>query len=85
MSEILEVAKRARTAALKLQIVPTEEKNAALQKVWETLTADRDVILAANARDKANAAKMMEEGKLSSANYKRLELGGDKYADVMQV
>lgn len=55
MSEVLEIGKRARVAAHRLALVPTEVKDAALRAIADALEARAPEILAANAEDVARA------------------------------
>ena len=46
--------------------------------------ADKDTILEANRADKAVGQQMLDEGKLSQPNFKRLDLEGAKFDGVLQ-
>ena len=56
MANVLEIAKRARAAALELSGVSEERKNAALARIAELLEQDAENIIAANSRDLEKAA-----------------------------
>ena len=68
MANVLEIAKRARAAALELSGVSKERKNAALARIAELLEQDAENIIAANSRDleKAAAAASMTVESFSS-------------------
>ena len=70
MKELRAQAERAREAALSMQAVSTETKNAALTKAAQLLNARTKEILAANARDLLRA----QEKGLSQAFIERLTL-----------
>lgn len=79
-------AKDAKTASFTLASLPTSARNAALDAIHAALTAAKDDILAANARDlqlarKASAA----DGSLSEALVSRLDLGRrGKWEDMLK-
>lgn len=83
MSEInaavRELATEARSAAARLAVTTTDQKNRALQAIADLLAAEEDAVLAANARDVAAAAK----GGLSGAMLKRLTLTAAKAAAMV--
>ena len=66
---------RARTAAAELARRTTDEKNAALLRVADALDADREAIMAANARDVANA----RAAGIGEAMVDRLTLTDDRF------
>ena len=70
MSEVVEVAKRARTAAAALAPLPRKDKDAALRAMADALVARADEVLAANAED-VTAGR---EGGTSEAMLDRLAL-----------
>ena len=77
-----EQVRAARQAALKLSVLPTDIKNAALAAIADAVEARSDEILAANQQDLAAASAMVEEGNLSAAAYSRLKLTPDKIATM---
>lgn len=79
MSAIEDVAKRARAAARKIQALPRAEKDAALAAVHTALCRARTEIATANDADKAAARARMNEGEMSPATFKRLDLAGPKF------
>lgn len=77
--DLLEIAKSAREASLKLASLNTETKNSALQNVAELLDADKAKILDANKLDLLEAEKMVQSGELSQAVFNRLKLDDTKF------
>ncbi|MEO0355784.1 MAG: gamma-glutamyl-phosphate reductase, partial [Cyanobacteria bacterium P01_A01_bin.3] len=61
-----EQVRATRQAALKLAVLPTDVKNAALAAIADAVETRTDEILAANQQDLAAAAVMVEEGSLSA-------------------
>jgi glutamate-5-semialdehyde dehydrogenase len=68
-------ASAAKTASFTLATLPASERNNALEAIHAALTASRDDILAANAKDLELAKKAAAEGGLSQALVSRLDLG----------
>lgn len=79
MSEVLEIAKRARAASLKLASYSSEAKNAAIEKIADAVLARADEIKAANALD-VEAAR----GKISAPMLERLSLNDKKIAAMAE-
>lgn len=77
--DLLEIAKNAREASLKLANLSSEIKNLALQNVAESLDICRDNIIEANKQDILNAEKMVQSGELSQAAFNRLKLDDNKF------
>lgn len=82
-SNVLEVARAARRAALELASLDTAIKNRALEALRGSLGASRGEILAANAEDKREALRAVEAGTLSRALWKRLDLEGAKLEGLL--
>lgn len=80
---ILETAKNAKQAALKMQNLSTDLKNTALKAIADALTTNKQAIMEANALDLANGKKLIEAGKLSQAVYNRLKLDENKMRDMI--
>ncbi|KAI8874113.1 putative gamma-glutamyl phosphate reductase [Ramicandelaber brevisporus] len=86
-SSAVDVAKAARDAANRLQLVTTEHKSIVLRRLAEVLQEQREEILAANRADLEAAKAEVEAGRLSASLFKRLDLegkGGEKYAAMVQ-
>lgn len=80
--DLLEIAKNAREASLKLANLSSETKNLALQNVVDSLEINREKIIEANKQDLKDAEKMVQNGELSQAVFNRLKLDDNKM-DVM--
>ena len=71
-----------RQAALKLAVLSTETKNAALAAIADAVDARKEEILAANQQDLEAASVMVSEGSLSAAAFARLKLTPDKISTM---
>jgi len=81
----LDAAKAAKSASHVLATLSTSARNDALTAIHAALTASRDEILAANARDLELARQAAADGKLSSSLVARLDLGKKgKYDDMLK-
>lgn len=76
--EFIDIAKQAKEASLKLANLSTQTKNAALDAVATALEQNKQKLFDANAKDLADAKKMVEAGELSQAVYNRLKLDENK-------
>ena len=79
MGEILDIAKRARAASLKLASYTAEQKNAALEILARSIVERADEIKAANALDVESA-----RGKISAPMLERLSLSDSKIASMAE-
>ncbi|KAL6246048.1 glutamate-5-semialdehyde dehydrogenase [Rhinocladiella similis] len=78
-------AKAASLSARSLAILSVAARNDALTAMHDALLANKEPILAANARDMARATSASESGHLSQAVLKRLDLSRPgKYEDMLQ-
>lgn len=78
-------AAAAKTASFTLASLPASDRNEALEAIHAALTASKDKILAANARDLVLAREAAADGKLSQALVSRLDLGKKgKFEDMLQ-
>ena len=77
---IIDIAQRARAASLELATLETHKKNAFLEQLAETLVAETDAIIAANAKDLASA----EENGLSEPMIERLTFTPDRIAKMAE-
>jgi glutamate-5-semialdehyde dehydrogenase len=78
-------ASAAKTASFTLATLPASERNHALEAIHAALTASKDEILAANAKDLELARKAASEGGLSQALVSRLDLGKKgKWEDMLK-
>ena len=80
---VLEIARRARQAALELAPLSTEIKNAALRTVREQLSAREAEIVAANRADREDARREVDAGRMSRPLFQRLDLEGRKLAAAL--
>lgn len=81
----LEAAKSAKGASHVLATLPTAARNDALTAIHAGLTAAREEILAANARDLEVARLAAENGQLSQSLVSRLDLGKKgKWEDMLK-
>ncbi|KAJ8902365.1 hypothetical protein NDN08_006772 [Rhodosorus marinus] len=76
---VLEICKRGRAAAQRMQTASSELKNAALAEIGKVLESRKGDIEAANAADKSYA----EEKKLSNTLQKRLDVTGPKFDQMI--
>lgn len=80
-----QAARAAKVSSRKLATLATDAKNAALDAVHDALANARDDILAANAKDVALAKQSAENGELSPAILKRLDLARPgKFDDMLK-
>jgi glutamate-5-semialdehyde dehydrogenase len=81
----VEAALAAKSASHSLATLPASARNDALTVIHAKLSASRDEILAANARDLALAQKAAENGELSLSIVSRLDLGKKgKWEDMLK-
>jgi len=80
-----DAAQAAKEASHVLATLPAAARNDALTAIHAALTASRDEILAANARDLELARKAAADGHLSQALVSRLDLGKKgKWEDMLK-
>ncbi|KAI9048733.1 hypothetical protein LZ554_007564 [Drepanopeziza brunnea f. sp. 'monogermtubi'] len=80
-----DAAKAAKSASHILATLPTSARNDALTAIHSALSASKDEIIAANARDLALAQKAAENGELSSSIVSRLDLAKKgKWEDMLK-
>lgn len=81
---IVEKAKIAKEAALKLANATAEEKNKALLRIADLLDTSRTQILAANEKDVEAASSLTKGGELSKALLERLKLDESKIDEIIK-
>jgi len=81
---ISDIARKAKAAAKKLATLSTEIKDKALLAVAEELDSRREEILSANKADLEEAKKLLDNGEITEAIYKRLKLDSNKMRDMVQ-
>ena len=74
-----ELALAAKRAGRKLALLSTEQKNQVLLQIAESLERHAAEVLAANAEDAVEAARLVDRGEMSKALYQRLLLTPEKY------
>jgi glutamate-5-semialdehyde dehydrogenase len=80
-----QVAQSASISARVLATLPADARNDALLAIYTALSAAKDKILAANARDMKAAATSAENGELSLSVLKRLDLARKgKWEDMLK-
>ncbi|KAJ1975312.1 glutamate-5-semialdehyde dehydrogenase [Dimargaris xerosporica] len=82
-----EIAAKARRAANLLQNVTSAEKSFALARIRQVLEEKKEEIFAANALDMKLAQEAVDQGKLSAALFKRLDIKGpneEKFQTMLQ-
>ena len=84
MTPMLEIAGRAKDAALRLAGLSTDVKNRALQGMAGLLRDRRSDILTANQQDVQRAAELVASGALSKPLLDRLKLNEDKVLGMAQ-
>lgn len=78
-------AREAKSASFTLAALPAAARNEALDAIHAALAANRDAILAANAKDLALARQAAADGSLSEALVSRLDLGKKgKWEDMLK-
>ena len=84
-SSPLEAAKAASISSRNLATLSVNARNDALTAIHDALLRERDSILQANSRDLEAASKAAQDGSLSQAVLKRLDLGrAGKYEDMLK-
>jgi glutamate-5-semialdehyde dehydrogenase len=81
--DVSELALAAKRAGRRLAALSTEEKNQILLQIAESLVRHAAEVLAANAEDAAEAAKLVDCGEMSKALYQRLLLSPEKYRGMV--
>jgi len=80
-----DAARAAKSASHILATLPTAARNNALTAIHSALSASKEEILAANARDLTLAKKAAEDGELSLSIVSRLDLGKKgKWEDMLK-
>jgi glutamate-5-semialdehyde dehydrogenase len=80
---VTELALAAKRAGRKLASFSTEQKNQILLQIISSLEDHTGELLAANAEDAAEAAKLVDSGEMSKALYQRLLLNAEKYQGMI--
>ena len=80
---IVQKARMANSAAVKLANATTDEKNRALHRIADLVDTNRERILAANDKDVEVALGLTKAGKMSTSLLKRLKLDGAKIDEII--
>ncbi len=81
---IVQKARRANIAAVKLANATTDEKNRALHRIADLVDTNRERILAANDKDVEVASGLTKAGKMSASLLERLKLDGAKIDEMIK-
>lgn len=84
MSNVIEIAQKAKEASILALQLSTELKNLALSSVADAIYNSKDEILSANQIDLSNAKKMLDNGEISQSMFNRLKLDENKLRDMIQ-
>lgn len=84
MSNIEQIAKLAKDAALAIAPLSTEIKNQALETIARNLELNKDKIFEANNIDLITAKRFVDKGEITTATYARLKLDENKLRDMIQ-
>lgn len=82
--QVLDIAKHAKTAALRMATLPTATKNRALLAIADALVHDREKLLEANRQDVVRTRELVERGKMAQPLLDRLKLSEDKIAGMAE-
>ncbi len=83
--EVVEKAKQARLASLRLSKLSGEERNSALLAVAEEIERKGRWILEENRKDVEEAEALLERGEITKPVLQRLKLSEDKLADIVRM
>ena len=85
MAGVLAKVKTAKEASLKLATVPDKTRSAALVKVASEIKNRSGELLRENAKDLAEAGRLLKRGEISNAFLQRLKLNEDKIKDISEM
>jgi glutamate-5-semialdehyde dehydrogenase len=83
MNRVIEYAKRAKAVAGTLAALSPAIKNKALLAIADSLSDQRERILAENRRDLQAAKALVESGRLAESLYRRLKLDEQKISEIV--
>ena len=83
MTNVKLIAENAKKASVILSSLSEDLKNKALTNVAKALEDNTICIKEANAKDLANAQKLVDEGKLSQSVFNRLKADDNKIRDMI--
>jgi len=84
-ADLIAKVAEAKTASLQLAMAPAVTKNRALKRVAESITSEREALIAANEKDMGAAMALIEQGKMSKALASRLKLDDSKIDEISKM
>ncbi len=84
MSNVIEIAKKAKEASIFALQMSTKIKNDALYKIADEININKNEIISANNLDLENAKLLLEKGDITQSAYNRLKLDENKLRDMIQ-
>ena len=84
MSDVLDIAKKAKNASIKALKLSSDIKNSALESIANALEENKETIVCANKLDLFNAQKMLDKKEITQAAFNRLKLDENKLRDMIQ-
>lgn len=84
MSNVIEIAKKAKDASIFALQMSTKIKNDALYKIADEININKNEIISANNLDLENAKLLLEKGDITQSAYNRLKLDENKLRDMIQ-
>ena len=84
MTDVLEIAKKAKKAAIDALMLSSDLKNQALLAISQELESSEKTIIDANKRDLLSAQKLLDNNNLSQSAFNRLKLDENKLRDMIQ-
>jgi glutamate-5-semialdehyde dehydrogenase len=85
MNKAIDMAKEAREASYSLAIMSNTEKNQALDSIANAIWNQRNTLLEYNMKDVETAKLLLDEGEISEAIMKRLQLDNNKIKDIIEM
>jgi len=83
ITDILEIAKKAKESSVFLAALSTEQKNNALKVIADELKKNKEYILAENSKDLEQAELLLKNKEISQAIFNRLKLTENKFNDMI--
>ncbi len=84
MSNVIEIAQKAKEASILALQLSTKIKNDALYKIADAININKHEIISANNLDLDNAKLLLEKGEITQSAYNRLKLDENKLRDMIQ-
>jgi glutamate-5-semialdehyde dehydrogenase len=83
LENFIDIAKRAKTASLKIADLDTKIKNEALNQIANAFEAHKQEIFEANKQDLLEAKSLVDNGEISKSTFNRLKLDENKMRDMI--